>query len=140
MTDGLDQALVNAGLALLAADPISPAMPVYDGTVPAAATRPYWVIYTSVSYPAESLDNSVDGRSRVREVRWIVHSVGDTAASARAGAQRARSQLLDASPTIPGLSCGRIRMEESQPPVRDDVTGVPVMSAVQTYRLRASSS
>lgn len=140
MTDGLDQALVNSGLALLAADPITPAMPVYDGVVPTGAVRPYWVVYCSVSYPAETPDNSIDGRARVREVRWIVHSVGDTAASARAGAQRARTQLLDASPVIAGLSCGRIRMEESQPPIRDDITGVPVMDAVQTYRLRASSS
>lgn len=139
MTDGLDQALTQVGFDLLAADPISPAWPAYDGVVPNGAVRPYWVVYTSVSYPSESPDNAIDGRSAVREVRWIVHSVGDTASSARAGAQRARTQLLDVSPTIPGLSCGRIRLEESQPPVRDDISGVPVMSAVQSYRLRATS-
>jgi len=139
MTDGLDQALTQAGLDLLAADPLTPVWPVYDGAVPNGAARPYWVVYTSIGYPSEDLDNAVNGRSSVREVRWIVHSVGDTAASARAGAQRARTQLLDVSPTIPGLSCGRIRLEESQPPVRDDITGTTVMSAVQSYRLRATS-
>ena len=139
MTDGLDQALVNAGFALLAADPVAPAMQAYDGVVPNGAVPPYWVVYTSVSYPAEDADNSGNGRSSVREVRWIVHSVGETAASARAGAQRARTQLLNASPVIAGLSCGLIRLEESQPPTRDETTGTPVMDAIQTYRLRATS-
>jgi hypothetical protein len=139
MTDGFDQALVAAGLALLAADPVSPAWPVYDGVVPNDATRPYHLVYSLVGYPPEDLDNAGDGRSRVREVRWIVHSVADNAAAARSGAQRARTQLLDASPVIAGLSCGRIRLETSDPPTRDETTGVPVMDAVQTYRLRATS-
>jgi hypothetical protein len=84
--------------------------------VPDGAVRPYRVVYTSVSYPAEDPDNAVNGRSSVREVRWIVHSVADTAESARAGAQRARTQLLDVRPTIPGLSCGLIRMDGEPAP------------------------
>jgi len=139
MTDGLDQSLVDAGLTLLAADPVSPAWPVYDGVVPNGAARPYWLVYSMVSRPSEDIDNAGDGRSRVWEVRYIVHSVAENAKAARAGAQRARTQLLDSSPTIPGLSCGRIRLETSDPPARDETTGVPVMDAVQTYRLRATS-
>ncbi len=139
MTDGYDQALVNAGLSLLAADPVTPAWPVYDGVVPDNAPRPYWLVYSLVGYPPEDVDNAGDGRSRVREVRWIVHSVAENAVAARAGAQRARTQLLDASPVIAGLSCGRIRLETSDPPTRDEITGVPVMDAIQTYRLKATS-
>lgn len=139
MTDGLDQALVDAGLALLAADPVAPPWPVYDGVVPNGAVRPYWLVYSIVSRPPDDVDNAADGRSRVWEVRYIVHSVAGNAKAARAGAERARTQLLDVSPAIPGLSCGRIRLETSDPPTRDEITGEPVMDAIQTYRLRATS-
>lgn len=137
MTDGLDQALADVGLDLLQADT---SLTVYDGVVPKGAVRPYVLVYTSISRPSEDLDNAFDGRSGVWSVRWICHCVGDNAEAARGVAQRVRTQLLDVRPVVVGLACGLIRMEgDSLPPVRDETTGVLVMDAVETYRLRATS-
>lgn len=137
MTDGHDQALADAGLDLLRADAL---LTVHDGVVPAGAARPYVLVYTSISRPSEDPDNAADGRTAVWVARWICHCVGDNAGAARAVAQRVRTALLDVAPAVAGLSCGLIRMEaESLPPQRDESTGVPVMDAVETYRLRATS-
>lgn len=138
MTDGLDQALANVGLTLLRADTT---YQTYDGMVPRGATPPYRLVYTDLSRPMEDTDLSGDGLSRVWVVRWIVHNVasGADASGARAVAQRTRTSLLDQRPTVPGLNCGLIRLEDSQPPQRDETTGVLVMDAVTTYRLRATS-
>jgi hypothetical protein len=55
-------------------------------------------------------------------------------------AQRVRTALLDVRPTIAGLSCGLIRLEgDPLPPQRDETTGVLVMDAIETYRLRATN-
>lgn len=138
MTDGLDQALAGAYLSLLAADT---AVPTYDGLVPSGARAPYRLVYFDFSRPAEDQDLSGDGLSRVWVARAIVHNVGSgaDASAARAVAQRTRTYLLDKRPTISGLTCGLIRLEESQPPERDETTGVLVMDAISTYRLRATS-
>jgi hypothetical protein len=140
VTDGLDQALANAGLALLAADP---ALTVYDGAVPSptpdVSAHPWVLVYTTVSRPTGDPDNPLNGRSGVWVARWILHCVGGNAVAARAVAQRARTQLLDVRPVIAGLSCGLIRWDESLPPQRDETTGVLVMDAVETYSLRATS-
>lgn len=138
MTDGLDQALANAGLALLQADT---SLTVYDGQVPnPTPAPPYCVVYTTVNRPSDDPDNAADGLSRVWSAAWIVHAVGGNAIAARAVQQRVRTALLDVRPVIAGLSCGRIRMDpDSPPPQRDETTGVVVMDAVSTYRLRATS-
>jgi hypothetical protein len=138
MTDGLDQLVANAGLALLTADA---GLVVFDGAVPnPAPAPPYCVVFTTVNRPSEDPDNAADGRSRVWSAAWIVHSVGANAAAARAVAQRVRTQLLDVTPVISGLSCNKIRMDpDSPPPEKDETTGVVVMDAVSTYRLRATS-
>jgi hypothetical protein len=142
MTDGLDQALANAGLALLAADTGPPPLRVFDGVVPpnTPVNAGYVLVYCTVNRPSEDQDNAADGLSGVWVASWITHSVGGTAAAARAVAQRVRTALLDVSPVIPGLSCNRIRMDpDSPPPVRDESTGTPVMDAISTYRLRATN-
>lgn len=143
ITDGLDQALANAGIALLQADLGPPALVVCDGVVPNGTTPPYVLVYTTVTRPSDDPDNSGDGKTRVWVVRWICHCVGGTATSARAVAQRARTALLDVRPTVAGFSAsavGPIRMEgDSQPPQRDETTGALLMDAVETYRLRATS-
>ncbi len=138
MTDGLDQLLANAGLALLNADP---GLVVFDGAVPnPTPAPPYAVVYTTVTRPSEDPDNSANGLSGVWVASWIVHSVGGNAAAARAVAQRVRTALLDVRPVIAGLSCNRIRMDpDAPPPQRDESTGSVVMDAVNTYRLRATS-
>jgi hypothetical protein len=137
MTDGLDQALAQVALDLLAADAN---LTVYDGAVPNLAPRPYVLVYTSISRPSDDPDNALDGPTRVWQVRWICHCVADNGKAARGIAQRVRTQLLDVQPAVVGLSCGLIRMEsDSLPPQRDETTGVLVMDAVETYRLRATS-
>ncbi len=142
ITDGLDQALANAGIALLQADLGPPALVVYDGVVPngASADGGYVLVYTTVSRPSDDPDNSADGRTRVWVARWICHCVGTSAGGVRGVAQRVRTALLDVRPTIAGLSPGLIRLEgDSQPPQRDETTGALVMDAVETYRLRATN-
>ena len=145
ITDGLDQALANSAIALLQADLGPPALVVCDGVVPngTSVNAGYVLVYTTISRPSDDPDNSGDGKTRVWVVRWICHCVGGTATTARAVAQRVRTALLDVRPTVTGFSAsavGPIRMEgDSQPPQRDETTGVLVMDAVETYRLRATS-
>lgn len=142
MTDGLDQALANAVLGLLRADAdYNTRCPTYDGVVPDGAKTPYRVVYLNTLRPSEDVDNAHDGRSRVWIQYAIVHNVGGgvDASAARAVAQRTRTQLLDVRPVVAGLSCGLIRLEDSQQPGRDETTGVFVGDAVQTYRFRATS-
>lgn len=137
MTDGLDLALAAAAIDLLTADT---SLRVYDGVVPTGATRPYVLVYTSLSRLSDDPDNNADGLTSVWVARWICHCVGESASAARKVAERVRTALLDVRPTVPGLSCGLIRMEsDSPPPERDETTGVPVMDAVVTYRLKASN-
>lgn len=141
MTDGLDQALAGAGLALLQADLGPPPLVVFDGFVPAATPvdAGYVVVYTTVSRPDEDQDNPGTGQTRVWVARWICHCVGGNAMAARAVAQRVRTQLLNVRPVVAGLSCGLIRMEEAQPPQRDETTGSLVVDAIETFRLKATS-
>lgn len=140
MTDGLDQALYSAGLALLTADA---SLTVYDGVVPAGATPPYVVVYGTVARPSDDPNNAVDGRTHVWVPRWICHCVGGNASAARAVAQRVRSALLDVRPTVAGFTAdavGPIRLEgDPTPPTKDETTGVVVMDQVETYRLLATN-
>lgn len=138
MTDGLDQAIINAGLALLTADA---SLVVFDGAVSnPTPTPPYVLVYATVDRPGEDPDNPLNGQSRVWVARWICHCVGGNASAARAVAQRVRTALLDVRPVIAGLSCALIDMEpDGQPPQRDETTGVLVMDQVKTFRLKATS-
>lgn len=137
MTDGYDQALVDAVLNMLGADG---ALRTFDGEVPPATDPPYVLVYTTVGRPSYDSDNSIDGLSRVFSVRFYCHCVGGSARAARAVAQRVRTQLLDKNPVVAGLSCGKIReMPHPPPPHRDEATGSLIIDAVQVYELRASS-
>ena len=146
MTDGLDQALANAGLDLLRADA---SLTVYDGVVPdgvIVAGQPvpaFVVVYTDLTQPAEATSgaNTLDGLSRHRSVSWYCHCVGADATAARAVAQRVRTALLDQRPTVAGIpaeSVGLISEVDSAPAGRDESLGVPVMSALRVYQLFAS--
>jgi hypothetical protein len=141
VTDGLDQALANAGIALLQADT---SLVVFDGAVPRptpdVSNGPgYVLVYTTVDRPSDDLGNALDGRTRVWTGRWICHCVGGNAAAARAVAQRVRTALLDVRPVVTGLATGPIRWEQSNPPLRDESTGLVVMDAVEIYRLLATN-
>jgi hypothetical protein len=141
MTDLLDQAIANAGLALLTADA---SLVVFDGAVPnPTPSPPYCVVYTTVTRPRDNVNNALDGRSRTWAARWIVTAVGGNAIAVRAVRERVRTQLLDVRPTIAGFTApavGPIEMEDgSQPPQRAETTGVLVMEATDTYRLTATN-
>jgi hypothetical protein len=139
MTDGLDQALVNAGLTLLRADA---SLTVYDGVVPSPTPAPpYVVVYTTVSRPVEAPSDALAlaGLSNHWTVSWYCHCVGGDATAARAVAQRVRTQLLDVRPVVAGLSCGLIRQTDSQPPTKDETTGVLVIDQIRVFELFASS-
>lgn len=137
MTDGFDQALIQAVFDLLSLDPD---LVVYDGFVPTGATPPYTVVYSTVDHPSGHPDNSLDGRTRVLLGRWYFHCVGGSPSAARAVAQRVRTQLLDVRPILPtGMSCGLIREVPGSPaPHRDETTGVLLIDAVVIYELFAS--
>lgn len=138
MTDGLDQALQHVGLNLLVADA---SLTVYDGSVPTGATPPYVVVYTDITQPpqSDSSANALDGKSAHRTVAWYCHCVGGDEETARAVAQRVRTQLLDVRPVVAGVSCGQISQVDSAPPTRDESTGVLVMSALRVFELYASA-
>lgn len=137
MTDLLDQNLVDAVLTLLTNDT---GLTVFDGVVPSPTPpRPYVLVYTYIDRLSDDPDNSLNGKSGVWVPRFICHCVGETAAAARAVAQRVRTQLLDVRVTVAGLSTGLLRLEQALPVARDESTGVPVMDAVVIYRLRATN-
>lgn len=134
MTDGLDQALVNAGLDRLNADA---GLAVYDGRVPDEAVPPYALVYSSVEWPADLPDHALTNASTQARVRWIVHCVGSDGIGSRAVAQRVRTQWLNFRPVVSGLSCGLVKNVESNPPTRDESTGRLVIDLVTTYELTA---
>lgn len=136
MTDGLDQALIDAGLNLLRANA---ALTVFDGAVPNPTPQPpYVLVYSIVTWPSDDdTIGSLDGKSRRATVRWICHCVGGDQIASRAMAQQVRTSLLDQRPTVVGMTCGLIRDEQDDPPVRNEETGVVVFDAVHVYRLHA---
>lgn len=135
MSDGIDQALVDAGLGLLRADS---SLVVHDGQVPNGAAPPYVVVYTTISRRLDDPENALDGQSRGITVRWYCHCVGGNAAAARAVGERVRTQLLNQRPTVTGVSCGLIQQDvDPLPPTRNESTGTVVMDAVHVYRMRA---
>lgn len=143
MTDGLDQAIANAGLNLLttALGQVAPPIPVYDSKVPDGATPPYVLVYAIVERPDTDPANAVDGRSRTFMCRWFCHSVGggQDGVASRAVAQQVRTALLDVRPVITGLAPGLIRKEPGvPPPQRDEQTGDLVLSVAEVYRLTAT--
>jgi hypothetical protein len=149
VTDGLDQALVSAGLALLQADA---ALTVYPDGVPdpdpTTAVPPYVVVYGYVEWPVGAEGDALDGLSGSPTVRWICHCVGGgdgatpalAGMAARAVGQRVRTALLNKRLVVAGLDCGLIRQEPGAGvPQRDDSIGVPLMDLVVVYRTIATT-
>jgi hypothetical protein len=137
VTDLLDQAMVDAGLNLLRADS---GLTVYDGATPPKVVRPYVLVYTFVERPGDDTSSqALDGLTTRTIVRWYCHCVGDTQMASRAVAQRVRTQLLDQRPTIAGLSCGFIREDQADPPVKDEQVGQPVFDSLAVYRMTVDS-
>jgi hypothetical protein len=148
VTDGLDQALVAAGVALLRADA---SLVVFAGGVPNSsppAVPQYVVIYSTVEWPPSDAD-ALDGVSGTPTVRWIAHCVGggvpgatpeDAEIAARAVAQRVRTAWLNKRLVVTGLNLGLIRQEQGAGvPTRTDTTGDPVMDLIVVYRTLATT-
>lgn len=143
-TDGIDQALVNAGIALLRADA---SLVVCPGGVPKPTPNPPYVVVRSfVDWPTAAASDSLDGVSGSPTVKWYCYCVGggidatpETASIAAIGvAQRVRTQLLNKRPVVTGLNLGMIRQDVGAgTPTPNETTGVFVMECLAIYRLMA---
>lgn len=142
MTDGLDQALADAGLNLLLADVGPPPLVVFDGAVtnPTPAP-PYVVVYTTISHTDDPTMTGLNGVVKRAHVRWTCHCVGSTAKASRAVAQRVRTALLNQRPTVAGMNVGLIKDDQDSPadPVRDETTGVLVIDTIHVFSLIATT-
>lgn len=137
MTDGLDTALVEAGLDLLRADT---ALVVHHTVVPPNTRPPYVVVYARVDWPIEASGNSLDGLATSPTVRWYCHCVGETGEAAIALGERVRAQLLNQRFAVAGLDVGLIRQEAGGgQPQRNEATGSPRVDQVVVYRAGAVS-
>lgn len=134
MTDGFDQAMRTAGIALLQGNTN---LTIYDGPVPAGATLPYVRVYSTVEWLSDDPDNALDGLTGRATVRWYCHCVGGNDQAAVIVAEQVRATLLDQRPAVAGMQPGLIRFEQdggTQPTV-DEITGTPIVDAVHVYRL-----
>lgn len=129
----------------LDADNASPALVVWDGRVGQPGQQPppkppYVLVYTSLRVPgaAEQPDMSnLNFTSTALICEAICHSVGATAAGARAVQNRVRAALLDVTPTVSGRSCSPIRCVDAPPMRGDEETGTDYFDAVDSYEFRS---
>lgn len=134
MVDPVPQPTATAFLALLGTNTN---LTVIDGDVPVGQEPPYIVVYTAGG-PDEG--DNLGLRSNEATVRAYCHSVGETAAAARIIAGQAAATIVDQRLTVTGWSCGPIKRELSNPPERDESTGVVVMDQVDVYRWRMTAA
>lgn len=130
------EAHAQAFLTLLDADNAAPALVVHDGRVPAAATPPYVLVYTSVRRPDAALEpdkSSLTFDQYAVRARAICHSVGGSGAAARSVAARVAAALLNVTPSVVGRVCSPIRWVEGQEPARDEATGATYVDVVDVY-------
>jgi hypothetical protein len=138
VSDTLDDAHAQAGLALLRADIV---LTVYDGKVPDQVATgpgpdlPYVLVYSKVSWPRDGAGNTIQGTAVTVSATWTCHCVGASAQAARGLQGRVRAALLNQRPVIAGRSCGLIKQDEVLDPNPDESTGRLVMDAVSTYSL-----
>lgn len=109
----------------------SPALRVFDGSVDPKTVPPYVVAYVATTTPESTTFEDVFDRV---ECTSIVHSVGGTSESARVIADRVWTALLGQTPTVTGRTCSRIRLIDSQPPRRDESTGLLIVDQVDVYQ------
>lgn len=131
----------DAFLALMAT--FTGGAPVYDGQVTeqsdgTRAKPPYRLVYFQFTAPgAEDRPDLIDieDAGRPLEMRAFVHSVAQNARAARALADQTFSVVADQVLAVTGRDSFRVRHEDSQPPDRDESTGVTVFAAVDVYRM-----
>lgn len=134
MADPVPQPATAALLTLLATNAN---LTVVDGDVTVGQQPPYLVVYTAGG-PDEG--DNLGLYSNEATMRAYVHAVGETAAAARIVAGQAAATITDQRLTVPGWVCGPIKRELSQPPQRDESTGVVVMDQVDVYRWRMTAA
>jgi hypothetical protein len=139
MSDLLDKAHADAVLALLTGA-LNPAIAVYDGKVPDptpnVATNPWVLVYFDPGWPVDGAANSLDGNAVTYRLTFFTHSIGASAASARAVAGQVRAALLNIRPVISGRSCWPIRWDDGTPTSLDETLGFPVMDKVDVWKLQ----
>lgn len=134
MVDPVPQPTAAALLALLGTNAN---LTVVDGDVGVGQEPPYIVVYTAGG-PDEG--DNLGFTSNEATVRAYCHSVGETAAAARIVAGQAAATIIDQRLTVAGWSCGPIKRELSNPPERDESTGVVVIDQVDVYRWRMTAA
>jgi hypothetical protein len=141
MSDLLDKAHADAVLALLTGA-LNPAIAVYDGKVPDptpnVAINPWVLVYFDPGWPVDGAANSLDGNAVTYRLTFFTHSIGASAAAARAVAGQVRAALLNVRPVISGRSCWPIRWDDGNPTSLDETLGFPVMDKVDIWKLTSA--
>lgn len=138
MSDGLDAAVLKAGIDLLRLDV---QLSVQDGEVANLTPRPYVLVYGYISRPENADSDALDGLSRTLIARWICHCVGESRESATLVSEHVRTQLLDAQITLGAFPNARftlVKEESAQQPQPDKSTGVLVQDAICIYKSRVT--
>jgi len=110
---------------------------VVDGDVANEQDPPYAVVYFAGGHDG---GDNLARASNEATIRAYVHAVGNTAAAARIVAGQVAATLLDQRLTVAGWSCGPIRRELTNPPKRDESTGVAVMDQIDVYLWRMTAA
>jgi hypothetical protein len=110
---------------------------VVDGDVPNGLEPPYVVVYF-----AGGRDRGDNLRQTSNEAtdRAYVHSVAESAQGARVVAGQVDSTITDQRLTVAGWSSGPIRRELTNPPKRDESTGIAVMDQIDVYMWRMTAA
>lgn len=113
----------------------------YDSKVDDGAPGMYVLVYPCFQTPdglAAPDALSLTLASVALDAWMYVHSVGSTAASARAVSSRVRTAVLDQVLTVAGRTCFPVRWREGQPVRRDEeIPGEPVHDLVEVYGWRS---
>jgi hypothetical protein len=89
--------------------------------------------YIQIQWPRDGIGTALDALQRTITATATFHSVGLSAAAARAVDMQVRSSLLNVRPVIAGRNCSPIKQDAAEPPDRDESTGKLVMDAVSVY-------
>lgn len=116
--------------AILAALRANVNLNVKDGAVPSGTAPPYVAVYV---YFGRETREGLPPVTNNTPVMIVTHSVGANATAARGVASYVRAALLDVRMTVTGAQCSPTTHEASQPPMRDESTGVLVLDQVDEW-------
>lgn len=107
---------------------------IYWGGAPANASAPYAVLYPDVGM--ESIADRALSDDVPNDLRFQITSVGASAEQAVLVADKAKTALITAVPTVSGRRVRPIRQESAQPVRRDDVSTTLWLATAQ-YLVRS---